>query len=199
MRYKSIFFLLCILLICGCKPQPAISIKEVNPADNHYKQVGVQENPVAEVLTSLGDFKIEIFLDKVPENAKNFISLSEKGFYDNLTFHRVIQGEIIQGGDPSGDGSGDAGYTINDEFDPSLDFNESGMVALANRGKNTGSSQFFITMKPLPSLNDDYTIFGKVTEGFDIVQNINNVMVDRSEKPIAPVIIKKIKIEGMKK
>ncbi len=144
--------------------------------------------------TSLGNFTVNLEGAKAPKTVSNFITLAKDGFYDNLTFHRIIAGFMIQGGDPKGDGTGGPGYQFADEFDASLTFDQPGVLAMANAGPNTNGSQFFVTVAAYSSGNNHYSIFGKVADGFDIVQKISKVATDSSDKPTTAVIIKKITI-----
>lgn len=112
---------------------------------------------------------------KQPKTTKNFIELTEKGFYNGVVFHRVIDGFMIQGGDPTGTGMGGPGYKIDDEFGEGLQHDDEGILSMANAGPNTGGSQFFITLAPTPWLNGHHAIFGKVVEGMDIVRLIGVV------------------------
>lgn len=145
--------------------------------------------------TNKGNFEIELFTDKTPITTKNFIDLTNKGFYNGQIFHRVMDGFMIQGGDPDGDGSGGPGYTIQDEFHPDLKHDSGGILSMANRGPNTGGSQFFITLTLTPWLDGKHTVFGKVINGMDVVKEIGKVSTDGRDKPIKDVIIKKITIK----
>ena len=118
-------------------------------------------NPTAVFETSLGTFKAEIFQDKMPKTAGNFIDLAKSGFYDGLHFHRVIKGFMAQGGDPLGTGRGNPGYRFAGEFDPAVTHDGPGYLSMANAGPGTDGSQFFITFNPAPALNNRHTIFGK--------------------------------------
>ena len=133
---------------------------------------GATMNRIATIETEKGDIKIELFEDKAPITTKNFIDLAEKGFYDGLTFHRVIRGFMIQGGDPNGDGTGGPGYKIKDEFHRDLKHDSEGILSMANSGPNTGGSQFFITEAPQPHLDGKHSVFGKVIEGMEVVNSI---------------------------
>lgn len=115
--------------------------------------------------TAKGDIKVQLFADKAPITVNNFVFLAREGYYDNTTFHRVLQDFMAQGGDPTGTGSGGPGYQFEDEFHPDLTFSEAGLLAMANAGPGTNGSQFFITFVPTPHLNFAHTIFGKVVEG----------------------------------
>ena len=123
--------------------------------------------------TDPGDVTIRLFNDRAPVTVNNFLYLALTGFYDNTTFHRVIDGFMVQGGDPSGSGRGGPGYKFKDEFDKNLRFEKSYLLAMANAGPHTNGSQFFITFVPTPHLNHKHTIFGEVTDGTKAVQNIS--------------------------
>jgi cyclophilin family peptidyl-prolyl cis-trans isomerase len=146
-------------------------------------------NPVVKLQTTLGEIQAEIFEDKAPKTAGNFLTLIRKGFYNGLLFHRVIPGFMIQGGDPKGDGTGGPGYTIPDEFHPSLRHSAPGLLSMANAGPNTGGSQFFITLAPTAWLDGKHAIFGRVTKGQEVVEQIAAVPRDRSDRPRTPVKI----------
>ena len=118
-----------------------------------------------------GEFVIQLYPDKAPKTVNSFIFLSCKGYFEGVTFHRVLEGFMAQGGDPTGTGSGGPGYQFENE-DSDLTFDKAGVVAMANAGRDTNGSQFFITFVPTPQLNGGYTIFGQVTEGMDVVNNI---------------------------
>ncbi|WP_196591696.1 peptidylprolyl isomerase [Pectinatus frisingensis] len=151
-------------------------------------------NHTIQFKTTLGDFAIELFEDKVPKTTKNFLDLINKKFYNGLIFHRVIDGFMIQGGDPDGNGTGGPGYTIPDEFDDNLKHDTEGILSMANAGPNTGGSQFFITLAATPWLDGHHTVFGKVTDGMDIVKNIGRVKTDFQDRPCEDVIIEQISI-----
>jgi cyclophilin family peptidyl-prolyl cis-trans isomerase len=122
--------------------------------------------------TQKGDIKIELFAAKAPLAVNNFIFLARQGWYDGVTFHRVIPGFVAQAGDPSGTGLGGPGYAFDNEIDPSLTFNGPGIVGMANAGPGSNGSQFFITFTATPNLNGGYTIFGKVVSGMDVAQQL---------------------------
>lgn len=153
-------------------------------------------NRIAVFETNLGNFSVELFEDETPITTENFIDLAEKGFYDGVIFHRVIDGFIIQGGDPEGTGMGGPGYTIEDEFVDDLRFDGEGILAMANTGMpHTGGSQFFITLDKTPWLNGHHTIFGKVKEGMDVVRRIGHSETDMADRPLEDVVIKTIEIK----
>lgn len=144
--------------------------------------------------TNLGDFTAELFEDKAPKTAGNFLELVEKGFYDGVIFHRVIDDFMIQGGDPTGTGMGGPGYTIDDEFGPGLAHSSEGILSMANAGPNTGGSQFFITLVPTPWLDGHHAIFGKITEGMDVVHKIGSTPTDFADRPLEDVVMEKVEI-----
>ena len=122
--------------------------------------------------TSKGTIRLELFEDKTPKTVDNFESLCEKQFYDGLTFHRVIPDFMIQGGCPEGTGTGGPGYRFEDEFHPELRHDGPGVLSMANAGPNTNGSQFFITHGPCPHHDGRHSVFGKVLEGQDVVDSI---------------------------
>ncbi len=126
----------------------------------------------ATIKTNRGIIKLELYADKTPITVANFEKLAKDGFYNGLTFHRVIKDFMIQGGCPRGDGTGDPGYDFEDEFHPSLRHDGPGVLSMANSGPDTNGSQFFITHVATPWLDDKHTVFGKVIEGQDVVDAI---------------------------
>ena len=190
MRKKIIYiFLLSLaLLLAGC-----------SSSDDKQKTKEVSKvNPTAVFETNLGNFTVELYQDKAPTTVDNFIKLAEKKFYDATIFHRVIDGFMIQGGDPNGDGTGGPGYSIRDEFHKDLKHSEVGILSMANAGPNTGGSQFFITVAPTPWLDNHHTIFGKVISGMDVVMKISEVKTNPSDKPLEKVVVKTIRIQKLK-
>lgn len=154
--------------------------------------------PRATLDTSLGKIVIEFYSADAPKTVANFIKLTEQGFYNGVTFHRVIPGFMIQGGDPSGNGTGGPGYTFADELNPATASYKTGykkgVVAMANAGPNTNGSQFFIMTADYP-LPNSYTIFGHVVSGQEVVDAIANVKRDSNDKPLTPVVIKEVTIQ----
>lgn len=124
--------------------------------------------------TAKGDIVVELFAKQVPNTVNNFVFLARDGFYDNITFHRVIPDFMAQGGDPEGTGRGGPGYQFADEFDQSLRHDKPGILSMANAGPNTNGSQFFITHVPTPHLDGKHSVFGQVTEGMDVVLSLAN-------------------------
>ena len=153
------------------------------------------KNPTATIETNHGTVRIELFEGRAPNTVKNFVDLAEKGFYDGVIFHRVIQGFMIQGGDPDGTGRGGPGYTIDDEFHPELRHDQKGVLSMANAGPDTGGSQFFITLAPTPHLDNRHAVFGRVVEGMDVVEKIGGVRTGRNDRPAEDVRMEKVTIE----
>jgi len=164
------------------------NINEINEGDEKMA------NRIAVFETNHGVMEIELFEQRAPETTGNFIKLVKKGFYDGLTFHRVIKDFMIQGGDPSGDGTGGPGYKIKDEFHPELKHSKAGILSMANSGPDSGGSQFFITLIPTPWLDNKHAVFGQVIKGEDVLKDIGNVESNRMDNPIKPVTINKITI-----
>lgn len=154
----------------------------------------MSENRKIKFTTNKGVFVAEMFEDKAPLTTKNFIELVEKGFYDGIIFHRVIDGFMIQGGDPTASGMGGPGYKIKDEFGEGLKHDDEGILSMANAGPNTGGSQFFITLAPTPWLNGHHAIFGKVVEGMDVVRLIGVVPTDFRDRPREAVTMEKVEV-----
>jgi cyclophilin family peptidyl-prolyl cis-trans isomerase len=159
------------------------------------KEDKMTKNRHAIIETSMGTIEVELFEDKAPNTTANFIKLAEKGFYNNVIFHRVIPNFMVQTGDPKGDGTGGPGYFIKDEFGPGLKHSKPGMLSMANAGPNTGGSQFFITTIPTPWLDGKHAIFGQVVKGQEVVDNISMVKRNSQDRPLTPVVIKSIKIQ----
>lgn len=175
--------------------------------------LNLEENEilVAKMNTSMGMIEIQLFPKEAPKTVKNFVGLSLKNFYNKLTFHRIIDNFMIQGGDPNGDGTGGKsfyGKPFSDEFSKKLRHDDAGVLSMANKGPNTNESQFFITLKATPHLNDVHTVFGKVINGMDVLKAIGKVQTGKSigktdmserDKPVKPVVIKTVTIEKREK
>ncbi|MDO4928113.1 MAG: peptidylprolyl isomerase [Corynebacterium sp.] len=162
--------------------------------------------------TNRGDIEIELFGNHAPATVENFVGLAqgtvdyttenasgstEGPFYDGAVFHRVIDGFMIQGGDPTGTGRGGPGYQFGDEFHPELRFDRPFLLAMANAGPGTNGSQFFITVAPTPHLNNHHTIFGEVTDAASqkVVADIAGTATDRFDRPVEPVVIESVEIK----
>ena len=141
--------------------------------DTHPEmQIDAAKTYSCSVETDKGTINIALFADAAPKTVNNFVFLAQQGFYDGITFHRVIADFMVQGGDPTGSGMGGPGYRFEDEFDGNPHTHEAGSLSMANAGPGTNGSQFFICHGPQPHLNGKHTVFGKVTEGQDIVDAI---------------------------
>jgi cyclophilin family peptidyl-prolyl cis-trans isomerase len=138
---------------------------------------------IATMSTVKGDIVIELFADKAPRTVNNFVFLARDGYYDGVTFHRVIKGFMAQGGDPTGSGSGGPGYKFADEFHPALRHDVPGTLSMANAGPNTNGSQFFITYRDTPHLDGKHAVFGRVIEGMDVVEAIPERDPSRASDP----------------
>jgi peptidyl-prolyl cis-trans isomerase B (cyclophilin B) len=143
--------------------------------------------------TSHGAIELELFEGEAPKTVENFVKLAGDGFYDGVVFHRVIPDFMIQGGDPTGTGMGGPGYTFEDEFNDHKV--ERGALAMANAGPNTNGSQFFVvTAEATPWLDGKHTVFGRVTNGMDVVDTISQVDTDANDKPKQPVVIERVEL-----
>lgn len=196
---KRIFCLGMLLILAGCIQQTETENLQTTDQDGAVEKTQevekMDKKTIAVFDTTKGTFEIELFTDKAPITTKNFIDLTNEGFYNNLIFHRVISGFMLQGGDPNGDGTGGPGYDIKDEFHPDLKHDSEGILSMANAGPNTGGSQFFITLAPTPWLDGKHAVFGKVTKGIDVVKEIGKVETGPNDKPVEDVVINKIEIQ----
>ena len=163
----------------------------------------------ADFNTSEGNFTIRLFDKEAPNTVANFVGLAEgtkewtdprtnqkstQPFYDGIIFHRVIDGFMIQGGDPLGQGVGGPGYKFADEFHPSLRHNRPGILSMDNAGPNSNGSQFFITLVPTPHLDNRHSVFGEVIEGMDVVQKIGKARTGPRDRPVNDIVIQSVKI-----
>jgi peptidyl-prolyl cis-trans isomerase A (cyclophilin A) len=164
----------------------------------------------AHVTTTEGSFTVRLFEKEVPETVANFVGLAkgtkrwtdaasgagaERPFYDGLIFHRIIDGFMIQGGDPRGDGTGGPGYQFADEFHASLRHDKPGILSMANAGPNTNGSQFFITLAPTPHLDNRHSVFGEVVSGLEVIKQIGAAPTDRHDRPVKDIAIERVAIE----
>ncbi|HYU78681.1 MAG TPA: peptidylprolyl isomerase [Vicinamibacterales bacterium] len=160
--------------------------------------------------TSEGTFKAHLFDEKAPKTVANFTELADgtkewtdpktrqkvkRPFYDGLSFHRVIDDFMIQGGCPLGTGTGGPGYQFADEFGPGLRHDKAGLLSMANAGPNTNGSQFFVTLAPTPWLDNKHAIFGEVVEGMDVVQRIGKTRTGAQDRPLKEIVVNSVKIE----
>ncbi len=221
LRYSLFFAVLVCLVLVGLRvfAQQDTSSQSTNsqalpdaPGTGADIQPQIQpEGPTAVFDTSMGRMVCKLYSKESPVTVANFIGLADgskkrtdpmthkivqgKPYFDGTIFHRVIPGFMIQGGDPTSTGHGDPGYFINDELDPSLNFEEPGMLAMANAGPNTNGSQFFITVAPYPSLEGHYSVFGKCDDASVLVaQSITDVERDGRDRPLDPVTLYKVTI-----
>ena len=193
-------------------PPPAQPAQALPDAPQATAAAMIHPNgPTVIMDTSMGRITCQFYQKQAPKTVANFVGLAEgtidwtdpttnkkqhhKPLFDNTTFHRVIPEFMIQGGDPVGTGEGGPGYSFDDEFDPNLNFDRPGRLAMANSGPNTNGSQFFITEAPYDSLNQHYSLFGQCDDaGVLVVQTIARVERDSNDKPLTPVILKKVTI-----
>jgi peptidyl-prolyl cis-trans isomerase A (cyclophilin A) len=163
----------------------------------------------ADFTTSEGNFSIRLHDKEAPNTVENFVGLAEgtkewtdprtnqrvrQPYYDGIIFHRIIDGVMIQGGDPLGKGIGGPGYDFPDEFHPSLRHGKAGILSMANRGPNTNGGQFFITLGPTPHLDNRHSVFGEVVDGMDVIRRIGGVRTGVQDRPIKDVVIESVKI-----
>ena len=205
---KLISLILVIFIVAGFAACGADAGNDDVTSGDYSGKLSNPDNPVATVIMEDGGvMRIELFYDSAPNTVKNFIALANDGFYDGLTFHRVIPGFMIQGGDPKGNGTGGPGYTIFGEFENN-DFDNGkkhlrGYVSMARKGNpyypasayNTAGSQFFICVEDCPTLDGDYAVFGYCFEGMDVADSIVSVKTDSNDKPLKDIVIKTIRIE----
>ncbi|MBO4261630.1 MAG: peptidylprolyl isomerase [Clostridia bacterium] len=210
---KLLALILCAALLMtvfpGCGGQTAQNVIDDSDEETDLTPYMDSPYPIAVIkIKGYGTMIAELYPDIAPETVKNFISLSNSGFYDGLIFHRVIKNFMIQGGDPNGNGSGGPGYTIKGEFTANGFENnlkhERGVLSMARRSNqrvnpdplmDSAGSQFFIMHVNYPSLNGLYASFGKVIKGIEIVDEIANVKTNSSDKPLTDVVIKSIRVE----
>ncbi len=199
---RIITILMCGILLLGFACRESESKSNVVEEQRERPQPAPAErsNPMVRLTTSMGNIDIELLPDVAPKHTENFLKLTREGFYDSLTFHRIVPGFVIQGGDPKGDGTGGPGYTVPAEFSDLK--HVPGAVAAARRGdaanptKASSGSQFYIVMKDAPFLDGEYTIFGKVVNGMDVAQAIEKVPLADPQmgRPKEPVYIIKAEV-----
>ena len=204
-------FVLLMATSTGSMMSSAQTVPAKSPAAAARPAAGATAGPTAIIETTAGKMTCQLFPDKAPIGVANFIGLAEGtkdwtnpishskkhgvSLYDGTIFHRVIPEFMIQGGDPTGTGTGDPGYMFADEFDPNLNFDVPGRMAMANSGPGTNGSQFFVTEVPTTHLNQKHTIFGQCDQpSLSIVSSIARVQRDAEDKPIQPVVLNKVTI-----
>jgi peptidyl-prolyl cis-trans isomerase A (cyclophilin A) len=216
MRVRTFRLAVLTILAAGAwlhpRPSAAQAWPQAGPAKVAQALPTIKEHTLtpgiyARFSTTEGEFVVRLFEERAPKTVANFTGLAEgtkdpdtgklgkvKPYYDGLVFHRIIDGFMIQGGDPQGTGRGGPNYTFADEVDPKLTFDRPGLLAMANRGPNTNGSQFFITLAPTEWLNNKHTIFGEVAEGLDVVKKIGTVRTGPGDRPLTPVVVNTLTI-----
>ena len=201
--------IICAALILFTRQSASSQVPDAPQATG--EAMTVPNGPTVVMDTSMGRITCQFYQKQAPKAVANFIGLAEgtkdwtdprtkqvqhhKPYFDGTIFHRVIPEFMIQGGDPTGTGMGDPGFAFNDEFDPNLNFDRPGRLAMANSGPNTNGSQFFITEQAYPSLNQGYTLFGQCDDAsVDVVKAIARVPRDPNDRPLTPVVLKKVTI-----
>lgn len=181
------------------QPEEQVDTGTTTQQEQNISRTNNNATMTATIKTSKGDIELAFFPDSAPNTVDNFRTLAEDDFYEGVIFHRVIEGFMIQGGDPTGTGTGGPGYTFADELNSDSKAAERGYqrgtVAMANSGPNTNGSQFFI-MHQDQQLPFNYTIFGYVTEGMDVVDEVAAVETDARDKPLDDIVIEDVKIES---
>jgi peptidyl-prolyl cis-trans isomerase B (cyclophilin B) len=200
LRLVLLCLLACTLLLAACggddNDSGGSEAAATPTADSGPAPLDSAKTYVATVSTSMGDFEITLDSKQAPKTGGSFKSLADKGFFDKLTFHRVVPGFVIQGGDPNGDGSGGPGYSVEEAPPQDLKYTKD-VVAMAktqDEPAGTSGSQFFVVTANDAQLPPDYALLGKVTSGQDVVDKIGRVKTDDTEKPVKPVTIKTIKV-----
>ncbi len=178
---------LMLIIICLLFVQTQIEAKEID-----------MDTKVLVIETNKGNIEVTLKPEVAPKAVENFLTHSKNGYYNGTIFHRVIKDFMIQGGDPKGNGTGGEsiwGKEFEDEFDPDVRFDKKGLLAMANRGPKTNGSQFFITTVPTPWLDQRHTIFGEVTKGYDVVEEIEESETNGSDRPLEEIKILKIRAQ----
>lgn len=190
----SLFFVLILFISCMNG-----NSNNQNPQQEQEKQNMNDSTVVAVVKTNMGTIEIELFESQTPKTVANFVGLAEKGYYNGVIFHRVIENFMIQGGDPTGTGRGGEsiyGAKFEDEIVPALKHEVPGILSMANAGPNTNGSQFFITLVATPWLDGKHTVFGKVIAGMEVVSAIGKVQTSKpGDKPVEDVVMESVTIE----
>jgi peptidyl-prolyl cis-trans isomerase B (cyclophilin B) len=180
----------------ACEQAEEPEARRVRERDRPDLRLSADESYTAVVETSCGEFEIELDPKDAPKTGGSFVSLARDGFYDGLTFHRIVPGFVIQGGDPTGNGSGGPGYSVREAPPDDVVYSE-GVVAMAKTAAEpagTSGSQFFVVTSDEAALEPDYAVLGKVTKGLDVVHRIERVQIGADERPVEPVVIERIRI-----
>ena len=205
---KKIIFLIFVITIAACNQDESTKKQsDETKQSNNNKEVKLDEllnitdndMLVAVIKTNMGTMELELFAKQTPNTVKNFVGLATDNYYNGITFHRIIDNFMVQGGDPTGSGSGGESYfggSFKDEFNTSLVHDKPGILSMANAGPNTNGSQFFITLVATPWLNGKHTVFGHVINGIDVLQTIGKVKTSKPfDKPLNDVIMENVTIE----
>ncbi len=205
LKYVLIFTLAFAFFACGDKKEEEkkqTETVETNKEEDVLKELlNLNENEylVATIQTNQGKMELELFPKEAPKTVENFCGLIKKDYYNGVTFHRVIDGFMIQGGDPTGTGSGGDSYfggTFNDEFSNNATHSGPGILSMANAGPNTNGSQFFITLAATPWLNGKHSVFGKIISGMDVLESIGKVPTTKPfDKPVKDVVMEEVTVE----
>lgn len=191
----AIILILVLAFAAGCsKETEDVTAKAVHNVEEKPVQEVKEMATTVKIHTNHGDMTFRLYDAEAPKTVENFKKLIRQGFYDGLTFHRVIKDFMIQGGCPKGDGTGGPGYTIPDEISPALKHDRKGVLSMANAGPDTGGSQFFITLAPTPWLDNHHSIFGELINGENVLDRIGNAETDANDRPKEPVVIEKAEI-----
>ena len=200
--YRTLFLFLFSFTFIACGGMN--SDNNQNTFNNNQKETQTMTDPkidtltVAVVQTNMGTIEIELFAKKAVKTVENFVGLAEKKYYDGIIFHRVIDNFMIQGGDPTGTGSGGQsiwGKPFEDEVKTGLKHESDGILSMANAGPNTNGSQFFITLAATPWLDGKHTVFGKVISGIEVVRAIGKAKTNQSDRPLTDVVMQTVTIE----
>lgn len=204
----ALALVLASLVLAGCAsnetppPTPTVGSVACDPTEVEPAAAWKAELPQVKLTTTKGDITIEVDVERAPITGGNFLNLTRSGFYNGVTFHRVIKDFVIQGGDPESKvggnaariGGGGPGYDIPDEFNPTLRHDAKGILSMATAGPDTGGSQFFVTLAPTPNLDDRHSVFGKVVGGLEVVTDIGSVPTGANDKPVEDVRITKAEV-----
>ncbi len=195
MKRRTLLLLSVLVVVVAVAAVSAYLLMPKSDQGTGLNQTG--GNRIAVMETSKGTMEFVLYEDKAPITTKNFITLANKGFYDNTIFHRVVPTFVIQGGDPTGTGMGGPGYTIQDEFNTGLNHDVKGMLSMANTGQpNSSGSQFFVTLTPQPDLDGRYSVFGKLIKGESVLDAIGSVQIDpATDRPLQNVTLIKVTIQ----
>lgn len=193
LKLLSAFVLVSVLFGCATAQKGAKDMPE-KAVPSPQQDKSLKETVRVKIETTMGDIEAELYSKEVPKTVENFVALANKGFYNGIIFHRVIPGFMIQTGDPSGTGMGGPGYQFADEFSPNLKHDRPGILSMANSGPDTNGSQFFMTEAATPWLDGRHSVFGRVTNGQEVVHAIATAPRDSNDKPLTAISMKKVSV-----